>query len=831
MRSPFGAALVQLVVGLIFSSAPAYAQCSFGFAGQLHVTPVEPGELTLVDLDGDSIDDLVVATFDGVATLPGQIDKGLGPTSVHPTGSPVGTIATGDFDGDGHKDVVAASADSPSLALLIGDGLGGFLPWVPIQLGSIANDLESVDLDGDGDDDLLALASGDSRILSLISTRGALTVAAQTVTIGIPLDIAVAELDDDDSPDLAVVELGTQQLSVFLGDGAGGFHLQSSAFLDVMAATHHVRALDSDFDGIVDLAVASATPEHGSLRVYVGTGDGGVIPASEHPTIGGVTGLLSHDLDLDGRVDLIVVGEAGEDSCAVHLAFGSTFPLYDVLDLPGDRLAIGDVMVDASPDLIVATDGAVSLFEGLPEGTFRDLPTLDDAGGPEAVIAAAAADFDNDGVNDVVTAGDVRGTPVGRVVEVSTGEPLSGSPLLPTAVTPLDWVATGDVDGDGSADAILGSQLQGFEVFKGDGNGDFTAHSTTMTPTVDGVLMDVNQDGELDVASPRAGGGVDLFLGDGTGVFPLTITIAEAVASTRILVDDLDLDGAADLVLLSNPVTFLIDGPIESGLLTPIADRPLIEIASGDLTGDAFPELIGVADGPGNGLVRFDNVSGVLAAPILVEHPFTGIARATISDLDGDGAGDVALRLPTSLASLRNEGLGELSPSDARFSLPTGDAMVVADFDGDGLPDVFAGGAHATFSFQRTPQGWPFHYGDGKPGGLGVPTLETVGVPVAGAKLIITVRDGAAGAVPWLLVGTGAAAVPFDDGTLLVDQPIPIAMAPFDGLGASSVTVEIPDDPSLCGFAAYFQAMFLDAGAGGPQGSAQTAGMGWIVGP
>jgi FG-GAP-like repeat/FG-GAP repeat len=116
------------------------------------------------DLDGDGFADLVAGTgrltAPGVAVALADGRGGFGPGRTFGTelldGQGRTAVAAADVTGDGHLDVVAASDDAePALALLTGDGSGGFVTTATYVAGARTSRLATGDLDGDGQLDVV----------------------------------------------------------------------------------------------------------------------------------------------------------------------------------------------------------------------------------------------------------------------------------------------------------------------------------------------------------------------------------------------------------------------------------------------------------------------------------------------------------------------------------------------------------------------------------------------------------------------------------------------------------------------------------------------------
>ena len=117
-------------------------------------------------------------------------------------------------------------------------------------------------------------------------------------------------------------------------------------------------------------------------------------------------------------------------------------------------------------------------------------------------------------------------------------------------------------------------------------------------------------------------------------------------------------------------------------------------------------------------------------------------------------------------------------------------------------------------------------YGTGKAGTNGVPVLSALDLPVVGQNTAIRVTKALPGALSTLFIGLQSANLPFDDGALLVNNPIVIGIpVPFDASGGLTLGGAIPNDPTFCGLTLYHQVMFVDPGGTGFYQTAQTNGL------
>ncbi len=118
------------------------------------------GAVALVaDFNRDGVADLAVSDGNRLAIYHGGKDGSLRASARLTVGGGVTGLAIGDFNGDGVADLAAATGRD-SIALFVGDGLGGFGPRRDIAAGINAAGLLAADLDGDG---LTDLAAADER--------------------------------------------------------------------------------------------------------------------------------------------------------------------------------------------------------------------------------------------------------------------------------------------------------------------------------------------------------------------------------------------------------------------------------------------------------------------------------------------------------------------------------------------------------------------------------------------------------------------------------------------------------------------------------------------
>ncbi len=307
-----------------FAASPA-SPISTGMASHLVV---------VADFNGDDSPDLAVTAHAGndVAILLGDGKGGFVPSLGSPyaalqDGSPHNHgLLAGDMNGDGHVDVVTANSDDNSVSVLLGDGRGALAPAAgsPFAVGRRAYMPALGDVNGDDRPDVVVPNFGDNTVSVLLGNgRGALASAP-----GSPLPVqqrpyctALGDLNADDAIDLVVTHDDTSFIVVLLGDGDGGFDNAPGSPVDAGQRGYRIRLVDVNADGRTDLVTGTADS---SVVVLLGDGKGGfeAAPGSPLDVGSGPWGVAVGDVNGDERSD-IVTSNQETNNTTVLLGHGS----------------------------------------------------------------------------------------------------------------------------------------------------------------------------------------------------------------------------------------------------------------------------------------------------------------------------------------------------------------------------------------------------------------------------------------------------------------------------------------------------------------------------
>lgn len=225
--------------------------------------------IRLVDMTADGLPDIVVGAYDGVWVLTNR--GGLQFTTQVVFAEPVSDLAADDFDGDGHRDLIAAS--SGSFVILHGDGAGGVSKATSYP-GYLMSYFQLVDAEGDGDLDIAFLEGDRIRILERDATgfTGASRSSVVPIRGEMPSTPAFADFNGDGLVDYAIGKHTNSYFNpvVALVIQRPGGRFQQLPSLRTLDLPDNLFFHDLDGDGDLDLIVPH--PGWGDISVYRSNG-------------------------------------------------------------------------------------------------------------------------------------------------------------------------------------------------------------------------------------------------------------------------------------------------------------------------------------------------------------------------------------------------------------------------------------------------------------------------------------------------------------------------------------------------------------------------------
>ncbi|MCE3278620.1 MAG: Protein of unknown function precursor [Bacteroidetes bacterium] len=350
-----------------------------------------------------------------------------------------------------------------------------------------------------------------------------------------------------------------------------------------------------------------------------------------------------------------------------------------------------------------ALSGTVSNF--VPDARSNYMALQSSIGGTsnaDRLAAAAAADFNGDGYNDILVTdenfnirlylNDGKGN-FSSYSQITTG--FGGQ------------ISAGDVDGDGDVDFSVSYGQPNVTVFINSNSGTtFTPITVTMNGSgaaTTSKLADLNNDGFLDLIIGNNNFGAtdnnEVFMNTGTAgnaVFTFTANLTNTSVGPRssIAVGDIDNDGDND-ILTGGPswASSLFrnnnDGTFTQ-LTMPGGYSAHVNFADWDLDGDLDAMIYDVYNNAGLRISKNDGTGNfaALSAPIIQSSSSN---RIVLKDLNGDGFLDAVLDNWGGKGKIYlNTGCALVFQTSCEYNLGFSDnGNLVADFNNDGKMDIF----------------------------------------------------------------------------------------------------------------------------------------------
>lgn len=653
-------------------------------------------------------------------------------------------VASGDFNRDGIPDLIFANGGLQYLKEITFLNFG-LLNWDFTD--SLLKDdvyLGAPDATGDGVYDFVD-----------VSAASGIGLSADYST-----DVVVADFNGDGWDDAFITNCFTQvttpspanvsKVYINRADGSGRFTYEPTSFPGDLRPSTSAAAGDVDRDGDVDLLVTNDSRGAGGQgersRLYLNDGTGRFtdvtethLPGNQAPQHSGFRGYIV-DMNNDAWPDIVIAGQLnqyfvnrGDGTLADSTA---RLPFHPSTGRPHQfstmGIAIADFNGDGRLDMALADSYEQNrLWMQQPDGSFLDVTTGNLPPEGENTVDAVAADFNGDGLLDVVTANFKGPNPHGLYINLGNGGEgyarfEDRSDLIPIVGNDYRGVAVTDFNNDGRIDLAFGGYGGGY-LLCNEGNtpdryprfADSTARWLPGFQAIKSInrlrFIDIDNDGHDDLFLPCG------ILNNGTAGNRLYLwdTVARRFRDSSdwlpyrkalgLTVDaaDINNDGWKDLLVANrdgssalyiSTVRYPSANPryrVQTSFIANYASAAIFVDLNNDGMADVYecslagqlPDRYYINKG-GDTAVLFDSyVAGAF------NQDRWGVAAL---DLDGDGFKDLVTAGWGSVSVVANNGVGATATvTDSYFPDPVAGAytfattVVPADFNGDGVTDLY----------------------------------------------------------------------------------------------------------------------------------------------
>jgi hypothetical protein len=650
-------------------------------------TGISPASVVMSDLDGDGKLDLIIANLGSntVSCFKNTSTNGnisFDAKKDYTTGNGPISVTAGDVDGDGKPDLVVANGFPSSTVSVLkntsANGIISFAAKVDFTTGSYPQRVAIADIDGDGRPDL-AVANNNGGSLSALSilrntsTNGVISFAAKIDFVPAASAISIGDLDGDGKPDIALAG-GYAGVSILRNTSTSGTISFATKIDYNTGVTNDVSIADFDGDGNPDLATANSYPSN-SVSLFRNISTKGTISFANKVdyAFGFPVSLSSTDFDGDGKPDI-----AGpSDNTTVSI-------IRNQVVEPGITY-FSPVSANAGDTITITGTNFTNITAVSIGGRSVASYTVESSTNIVAVVAENAEPGDVTVTNNYGTA-TIGGFSIYFPPVITSVAPTSG--IASTTVNiqgeNFDPVDTNNTVFFGAVKAVVTAA---------------TATSLKVTAPVSSTYEPIsvlNNPNKLTAFSKLPL--VLTFPGGGnTNSFAPKNDIPTGQPPYRLAMGDLDGDGKPDLVIADGEAVSIYRNTSNHGTIS-FAEKVILtdsigvlgDIVVSDFNGDGKKDITIFTGTLFVGVYENTSMPGIISFAPKVVFEAGGIFGMTTGDIDGDGRPDLITSNYTSISILRNTSTnGNISfASKIDFAVNAYGPIAVGDLDGDGKADV-----------------------------------------------------------------------------------------------------------------------------------------------
>ncbi len=649
-------------------------------------------EITDIDIDGKM--DIVVGELAGGILIWTGDGNGGWTSFPSPGGFMIANdVVSGDINNDGKPDIVVAS--TIGLMAWVGDGVGG---WTVADSGLPTGIFNSVALEYVDMDAYLDIVAGCSALpaekgvqVMLGDGAGNWVHGDTNIPVGFTANgVVTGDLNNDGMSDIAVAR--SDGVSAWIGDGVGSWTLRENGFPSSGMCTD-VKLADFNQDGNLD---AVTTHSIDGVMVWNGDGWGTWTPTFNLPFSGTFNAVEVGDANIDGYPDILTGPSGTNESIWTGDGLNNWYLQTGGLSsgITYDDIAVGDINNDGRLDYLgIDVAIGIEIWTGDVDRSVNTWEVFNPPPSTSDIIDVEIFDVNLDGNLDICFATDLDG------IEIWTGDGAGNWAVFnsPTTTGKYRCVESADFNNDGFPD-LIATLAPGIRAWIGDGAGGWTLRRNGLPNNgayAGLTIADFNEDGNLDIAAgSRGNSGVAVWNGDGWGTWTPTFNLPFTGRYERLDHGDINNDGKMDLLTLNGTIkTFLgdgMDGWTESVSGLPIIDSTYIDAKFLDLNGDHKLDIVATSEeggaetwlGLGDGAWAYNGQ--------LWSESGLGLA---VGDLSIDGVTDIVVGSNYSTQGIVAMRQDTASWTSTSTGLPIGgqyDAMELVDINVDGRMDLIS---------------------------------------------------------------------------------------------------------------------------------------------
>ena len=460
------------------------------------ITGNNPSHLSIDDLDGDGKPELIVVNSgsNSVSILKNTstgVNISFAAKNDFATGSTPMKVSSVDLDGDKKPDLAIANNGTNTVSILKNTSIGGnisFSPKTEFTAGNGPYSIFVADIDGDNKPDLAVangsptLADNKVSVLRNTSNGGNISFAskAEFIAGSNQHGIVINDLDGDGKPDMAIPNNFDNKISVLKNTSvAGTISFASTVEFATKSRPNDIAAGDLDGDGKPDLVVADEFPviavfQNKANEPNIISFTPGFATPGSTITINGTNFTGANAVSIGGaaaasfnvvsatKITAVVGAGVAPGNVTVTTPYGTT-------SFSGFSISGPPVISSFAP-----ASGAIGTTVNISGSNFNSTPAQNIVyfGSVMAPVSAATTtsltvtvppggDYNYISVTDLTTGLTAFSAKHFVVTFVSNGNPAFAAGVDFSTGPINQYIAIGDIDGDGEPDLAISNDLTG----------------------------------------------------------------------------------------------------------------------------------------------------------------------------------------------------------------------------------------------------------------------------------------------------------------------------------------------------------------------------------